>query len=675
MLQKLTTFLTIFFLLTAVASAQNYQRLTNLPHVYIETFNHQRINSKDYYIYATMHYVDENDVVTTYDSMQIRGRGNSTWNLPKKPYKIKFNQKEKFLGKGYVKAKKWTLMANAGDKTLIRNAITSLMGDFLGLKNNPAHKFVDVTLNDVYLGNYHISDQVEVRPHRVNIIEQDYPLEDDSDITGGYLLEVDGFKDGNYFTTSYYQVPVRIHYPDEDEISVEQNAYIRQYINDFESVLSSDDFADPDKGYRRWVDSTSLVNWFIATEVSGNIDGYYSTYFYKDQQDSLLYWGPLWDYDIAYANDNRKGDTSLQLMTDVGYGQAKEWVNRMWEDPWFARLVNRRYAEVVEAGLEDYLYQQIDSIVQLIYPSQVLNFNKWGINTRVLRERVLYSSYDQYVDDLKNYIAIHIPYLKGAFLDKKPADPTPPFVAGDYYYTITNARTGTAISTQDQSGEAGDLVCGWSVAEDQFSQQWKIVPSGDYFILLNRQSGMALNDPTEGYSTATTNVGTQLNTAVPQPMADRQLWSIKPQGTSGYYNLINKYTRHTANLNGGSSSDGTMILSYTTDSRNASSTNRLWYITAGDELEKEPEPEPDAIASVEPDEYALGYDSQAKVLHFGSEMPEQLTFSVHIYAANGVLQRTFRASERCSVADFPSGIYIIKWKVSGKTRSTKFLIP
>ena len=92
MLRKLTLFLS--FLLFALMSlqAQTYVRKTNLPHLYIETFDHVPINSKEYYVYATMHYVDEEDVVTQYDSMQIRGRGNSTWNLKKKPYKIKFTQ-------------------------------------------------------------------------------------------------------------------------------------------------------------------------------------------------------------------------------------------------------------------------------------------------------------------------------------------------------------------------------------------------------------------------------------------------------------------------------------------------------------------------------------------------------------------------------------------------------
>lgn len=665
MIRKIILFIAI--VLSAVLKAQDYKRVTNLPHIYIETFNKKDITSKTVYIYATMHYVDENDSVVRYDSMQIRGRGNSTWNIAKKPYKIKFQQKEKFLGKGYANAKKWTLMANAGDKTLMRNAITSLMGDFLGMKNNPAHKFVDVTLNGTYIGNYQISDQVEVRPHRVNITEQDYPLTAHSDITGGYLLEVDGFKDGNYFTTPTYQVPVRIHYPDEDEISTSQNNYIRTYVREFEKVLASDDFADATKGYRSWVDSVSLANWFIATEVSGNADGYYSTYFYKEQQDSLLYWGPLWDYDIAYGNDYRLGDTSRQLMTDVGFGMAKGWVNRMWQDPWFGRLVNRRYKEVVEAGLEAYMYRQIDSISALIHDSQVLNYNKWGIRTQMLRECVLYSSYEQYVADLKYYIKNHIPYLQSAFADKKAADPTPPFKAEDYYYAIININTGLVFSTQNPTEQAGYPISGWSQTDGLEAQQWQILPIDNYFMLINRDSGMALNDPTQGTSSATTNTGTQLNIAVPYADDARQLWTITPQGNNGHYNLTNKHTDHTANLQGGGSANGTPILSYTNDSRNASSGNRLWFIVPVDEIESEP----DAIASVEPDEYALGYNPQTKTLHFGAENPHQLTFQARVYAVNGRLVRTFMASEECSLSDLPRGIYIVTWKVSGHTRSTK----
>lgn len=664
------TILQFLLILTSSLSAQQYKRVSNLPHIYIYTFNNVSITSKVNYVYSTMYYVDEDDVVTKYDSMQIRGRGNSTWNLSKKPYRIKFQEKQKFLGKGYANAKKWTLLANAGDKTLMRNAVTSLMGDFLGLKNNPARKFVDLTLNGKYIGNYQISDQVEVRPHRVNITEQDYPLTDESDITGGYLLEVDGFQDGNCFTTSKYSVPIRIHYPDEEEISPEQNEYIRQYMRDFETVLSSSSFADPEKGYRAMVDSVSLANWFVATEVSGNIDGYYSTYFYKEQQDPRLYWGPLWDYDIAYANDNRKGDTSRQLMTDVGYGQTKMWVNRMWEDPWFARLVYRRLKEAVDDGLQDYLLSKIDSIQSLLAESQELNYNKWGISTRMLRERVLYSSYDQYVGDLRSYIITHIAYLNSTFENKKPAEPTPPFEAANYWYRITNANTAAALDVYSKSGNSGDKVCVWANSVDMASQQWKIVPVGDYFMIVNRLGDLALNDPTVGAVTPISNVGTQLDVAEIDAEDTRQQWYFTPQGSAGYYNITNVYTGHTLNLSGGGSANGTSVLSYTTDAKNSSSKNRLWFIMPDEEIEVIP----DDIAKVEPSEYALAFNPAGKYIHFGAEDPEQLTFTASVYSVNGMFVKSFVANERCSVAELPQGVYVVVWNARGIKRSAKLRI-
>ena len=136
--------------------------------------------------------MDENDNVQSFDSLSIRVRGNSTANMAKKPYKLKFHEKVKLLGKGHPNTKKWTMLANHADKTMLRNAITSIMGERAGLAFNPAAKFVDLTVNDRYAGTYQLSDQVDVCPHRVNIVEQDYPLTPMSNITGGYLLEADG---------------------------------------------------------------------------------------------------------------------------------------------------------------------------------------------------------------------------------------------------------------------------------------------------------------------------------------------------------------------------------------------------------------------------------------------------------------------------------------------------
>lgn len=662
-------------------SVKEVVRFTNLPHVFIDTFNGRPINSKTNYVLARLWYVDEEDNVTFFDSLEIRGRGNATWDLSKKPYKLKFHKKEKFLGKGYANAKKWTMLANHGDKTLIRNAVTREMGEFVGLKNNPAAKFVDLTFNDRYDGTYQISDQVEVRPHRVNITEQDYPLNESSDITGGYLFEA--ISSDVYFYTDW-GVPIRIHYPDEDEIDSRQLNYAWQFINDFEQRLYSENFGDKDQGYRPLVDSVSLANWYLCTEISGNVDGFYSTYFYKEQGDDHLYWGPLWDFDIAYNNDNRdregRGNNTLkQLMSDVGYDNCRKWVRRMWEDPWFARLVNRRFHEVVDDGLEDYLNQKIDSLTELIDESKELNYERWNISQRTLRELVLYSTYDEYVSDLRSYIHNHLQFLDGAFAALSPDDPGPgpgpgpdpdpkvPDFAADslLYYAINNIGSGTFI---DVDAETDAIVCN-ERDENAESQQWQIFPlSNGYLYVVNRATGYALYDPTEGEPTATTLVGTQFTVARGDSLDVRQQWDFVAQA-DGCFNLINRFSDHAANLSGGSSSNGTPVLSYTNNERNSSSSNRLWRIEAVANVPDHDDPVTRIEASAF--DYALAYDPQSGRLHFGADDISLLTFPVRIYDTSGHLIRTFRASDGTNLSELPRGLYIVTWTWQGRQRSVK----
>ncbi len=660
----------------AIGVKAQYVKKSDLPAIYLETFDGNDISSKEVYKYCRLHYVDEEGTVTHYDSVSIRGRGNSTWKLSKKPYRIKFLSKEKFLGKGYAKTKKWTLLANAADKTMIRNAVTSAMGEFCAdlheegadksLPFNPAAKFVDLSLNGAYQGTYQISDQIDVRAHRVNITEQNVPLATDDDITGGYLLEVDGFRDGKWFATSTYNSPVRIHYPDDEEIVERQTTYIKNHVNKFEKALASNDFTDPEKGYRAYVDTASLVDWYICTEVTANIDGFYSTYFYKERGDDRLFWGPLWDYDIAYNNDERvKSEQNLNssvnsLMVDIAYSGSREWVRRMWEDPWFQEKVYTRYKQLLDAGMVDYMQQKVDSLQALLSKSQALNYAKWGINKKTYHEMVLYSSYDQYVSDLKTFITEHCAYLERAFADRKP---TPPFVPDDFFYHIVNAKTKKSIDV------SGSSVMQNATDNNRASEDWYMRSVGDgKFLILNRSNDMALNDPTPGTSTATTNVGTRLNIVEADEEDARQQWEFLPQGTAGYYNLLNVHTQHIANLSGGSSDNGASILSYTNDSRNGESLNRLWYMVPNGKLPEELT----GVEAVEPDEYALAYNPVLQILHFGSSQPESLTFTVNVVALSGQQVGSFVANEQFSMAGRPSGIYIVSWKVNGKPRSVKF---
>ena len=571
-------------IMTCLCKAQ-YEQLTNLPTIYIETFGGRQITSKTTYIYATLTYVNGEQVVQ-YDSLQIRGRGNSTWNLAKKPYRIKFNESTKFLGKGYAKNKSWTLLANHADKSLLRNAVTFAMGDYLGQPFSPAAHFVDLVINGTYLGNYQVSDQVNVDNKRVEIVEQEEVATEDSNITGGYLVEIDGFGTSevvNFRTNKNLIVSVKS--PDEDVINTAQKNYIRQYLNDFESALFGTNFTDGTQGYRAIADSATLMSWYIATELSANVDGFWSTYLYKDQDDPHLYFGPLWDYDIAYNNCNRVGDVTNRTMVDAGFGSdlTKVWVKQMIQDPWFNESINRAWKQKLDEGLEEYLYQFIDSMAAYLDQSQEKNYSRYSITSRVYNEIYLYSTYADYIGQLKDFIGKHMKFLTSTFAqrandagggDDEPVTLKPFELQDGYYYRIYNRSTNKVLDIADTSTEAGANIVIWSPEYGRDTQLWEITKVGDYYHLINKASGMAFNDPSPSEA-----VGTQLNVATPDATDSHQLWKFVTINENDNYNIINAYTDHAINNNGGQSADGNKVVSYTNDDRNAVSNNRQWRIT------------------------------------------------------------------------------------------------
>ena len=354
-----------------VKEPASLKQLSDVATLYINTQDEAAVNSKSTFRYARMWEVQDG-VVTLYDSLQIRGRGNSTWGLAKKPYRLKFNEKVRLLGPDRAKAKNWVLMANHADKTLLRNAVASSIGTALGQPFTPGARFVDVVLNDKYIGCYQITDFVDIRKHRVDITEQDEVLLPDADITGGYLFEADGFAPGEKGSwRSPRGVPLAVKSPDAEVITQEQKDYLHRFVENFETTLFSSSYADPQKGYRPLVDSLTLASWFLATEYSANPDGYWSVYLYKEQQDDHLYWGPMWDYDIAFNNCNRKGDVTQKLMVNSGFGGdvVQPWVQRLWSDVWFKRLTARLWREAREAGIVDNTLAVVDSLAQVVNQS------------------------------------------------------------------------------------------------------------------------------------------------------------------------------------------------------------------------------------------------------------------------------------------------------------------
>ena len=189
---------TLFFF-----NAFGQTQLTNLPSVYVKTENNQPVIYKDIQINGFLSVISSNEAdELVEDSMTIKGRGNSTWGMAKKPYRIKFNKKRNFLDMP-AKAKKWVFLANHADKSLMRNAIALEIGSMLEFEFTPRFRFVDFYLNNSYKGNYLITDQVEVYKNRVPVEEMDPSIVSMPDLAGGYLIEIDGFaaSEIKWFTT------------------------------------------------------------------------------------------------------------------------------------------------------------------------------------------------------------------------------------------------------------------------------------------------------------------------------------------------------------------------------------------------------------------------------------------------------------------------------------------
>lgn len=410
---KKLLFLTFFLLAGLAALAQD--QITNIPTLYINT-NGVSITSKENYVPGTVTVAsDDAEVAITDVSMGIRGRGNSTWGMAKKPYRIKFDKKINFLNQN-AKAKSWVLLANYADKTLMRNGVAFEISRFIDLEFSPSAVFVDVVLNGQYLGNYMVSDQMQVGAGRVDIDEMDETNISGEELTGGYFMEIDGFGDSEpvHFTTNHGLL-ITLKSPDEELVQQVQIDYIKNFVNTFESKLFASNFTDPELGYRSMVDEHSLINWYIACELTGNSDSFWSTYIYKKRNDNHLYFGPLWDFDIAFNNDNRIQNAPTRLMRDAGHGY-KQWIGRLWQDPWFRQAVWERWRELTKAGIEEHLINYIDQTAAAIDQSQAKNFEKWPVlNQRVYDEVYLFKTYKEGVDYLRSYVIDRVAFLTQSF--------------------------------------------------------------------------------------------------------------------------------------------------------------------------------------------------------------------------------------------------------------------
>ena len=258
-----------------------------LPIVKIDTESETPIESKTDYVNANIEIVNAPDFGDLRAAARVRGRGNATWkSFPKKPYKIKFTEKQSPFG--FSKNKDWILLADYTDKSQMRTAYMSELSRAVGIDFTINYQHVELYLNGEYRGIYQLTDQVENAKNRVNVED------------GGFIIEDDTYykDEPYYFTTDIEKANYTFKYPKLDapgavEANSENIEFITNYVNKVEDSLIRLEENVNDITYTTYIDIEAYAKWYIVAELTGNLDP--NLYYVLPSRTSKMKMMPLWD--------------------------------------------------------------------------------------------------------------------------------------------------------------------------------------------------------------------------------------------------------------------------------------------------------------------------------------------------------------------------------------------
>ena len=368
-----------------------------------------------------------------------RGNGSRYELFKKRPYRVKFND-----GKSHhmlkdsplespAKSKKWTLIPNWRDKSLMRNNIAFEMSRRLGMAYTPWIQNVDVIVNGEFKGNYQLCDQITVDPERVEISEMEPGDEEVPYITGGYLLEMTNAGGEQYHFSSSRGIPVDVKYPDDNDITAAQFSYIRNYFLEMESRLWASNYTDPVNGYRSRLDLESFLRLMLVGEFAGNTDALWSIYLYKEREDDLFHFGPVWDFDLCMDNDQRVYPANGKSNWLFNYGSAisgsREFFNRILSDPFAMTTLYDMWSNMRKSRLfsPESMIAYVDSLGQVMDESQKLNFTRWdNLGELLTLQQFAPGTYQGELDIIRNYLRNRISWIDNmlGYANIEDIDPT-----------------------------------------------------------------------------------------------------------------------------------------------------------------------------------------------------------------------------------------------------------
>ena len=379
-----------------------YYQPTNLPFIIINTEESLDPYDKENYIACTITIIKDNKIILTQKAV-IKLRGNSTARLEKKSYRIKFDTKQNILDLP-SKARSWALIANHSDKTLMRYLLAHKISSLFEMKYTPACESVDMIINGDYVGNFGFCDQVEEGKGRIEVTEMDEKCVKEPEVTGGYAIAADGWakQGGDLYYLSEKGVVYVIKYPKDNHIVKEQEKYILNHFNKVEAEIYNN-ITDN-------IDIETFCKYVLIEDLTGNGEAFWSTYMTKEREDDKFYFGPVWDFDLAFDNNQRVYPTldkkDFTFKYDIAAGTMNTFAIKILSDQKFIDNLKIIWAKFKESKVtKEVLYKYIDDTIDLINESQKLNFMRWDIlNTKILLNPVVRGSFEAEVEYLKYFI-------------------------------------------------------------------------------------------------------------------------------------------------------------------------------------------------------------------------------------------------------------------------------
>ena len=323
----------------------------------------------------------DEDSTDSYSLQSIRGRGNSTWLRPKKPFQIKFKEDVSILG---LKAsKKYILLTNHWDGSLSRNYLWLNLAKDLGLEYSVDCHPADIYINGQYMGSYLITNKVEVSSNSI-------------DLEDGFLFEITNTFLYDIMLSHGYKVLIK--YPNLERLSEEKLLFVKKestkYLNKIEKMLYDNSISLED--ISSYIDLDSFVKYYWIQEFSLNYDTLRgSNYCYV--KDNKLYMGPIWDMDDTL---NRSYQYSSMKEDYIFHNQAlqdrieENWYQQLYQKEGFSDLVDSFFIEHVEDF--ERLLSRLNDYKNEIFSSASMNYARWNyqeMQSEQIREWI-YDDYD-----------------------------------------------------------------------------------------------------------------------------------------------------------------------------------------------------------------------------------------------------------------------------------------